>query len=158
MGEQHTIAMLIASKPPKPAAATAASHCDICRCFSSLHSIHPGHQEHSSSIAAIADNTDMMCMFACIPTCSCLPLPLLTTILSQKQCSCCCKRGVAMCEFPCRTYAHYCSATYNLQHNFPSMPASQLQSADEECAICKEPMKVSVATVVFVVVVIELAA
>ncbi|KAL3132793.1 hypothetical protein ABBQ38_006720 [Trebouxia sp. C0009 RCD-2024] len=40
-----------------------------------------------------------------------------------------------------RTYAHYCSATYNLQHNFPSMPASQLHSADEECAICKEPMK-----------------
>lgn len=42
-----------------------------------------------------------------------------------------------------RTYAHYCSATYNLQHNFPSMLASQLQSADEECAICKEPMKVA---------------
>ena len=42
----------------------------------------------------------------------------------------------------CRTYAHYCSATYNLQHNYPSMLASQMQSGDEECAICKEPMKV----------------
>ncbi len=42
-----------------------------------------------------------------------------------------------------RTYAHYCSATYNLQHNFPSVVPSQLQSAEEECAICKEHMKVS---------------
>ena len=57
-----------------------------------------------------------------------------------------------MCEIFCRTYAHYCSATYNLKHNFPSMPASQLQSADEECAICKEPMKVCVALVVMLVI------
>ena len=41
-----------------------------------------------------------------------------------------------------RTYAHYCKATYNLQHNFPSVVPSQLQSAEEECAICKEHMKV----------------
>lgn len=40
-----------------------------------------------------------------------------------------------------RTYAHYCSATHNLQHNFPNALPSQLQSADEECAICKEHMK-----------------
>ena len=46
------------------------------------------------------------------------------------------------CPFLHRTYAHYCSATYNLQHNFPSVVPSQLQSAEEECAICKEHMKV----------------
>ncbi|DBA88735.1 TPA: hypothetical protein ACH3X1_004158 [Trebouxia sp. C0004] len=40
-----------------------------------------------------------------------------------------------------RTYTHYCSATYNLQHNFPTVVPSQLQSAEEECAICKEHMK-----------------
>ncbi|DBB08780.1 TPA: hypothetical protein ACH3X3_007445 [Trebouxia sp. C0006] len=40
-----------------------------------------------------------------------------------------------------RTYAHYCKATYNLQHNFPTVVPSQLQSAEEECAICKEHMK-----------------
>ncbi len=47
------------------------------------------------------------------------------------------------CPFLHRTYAHYCSATYNLQHNFPTVVPSQLQSAEEDCAICKEHMKVS---------------
>lgn len=47
-----------------------------------------------------------------------------------------------LCGLSCRTYAHYCSATYNLQHNFPSMDPAQLKACHEDCAICKEPMKV----------------
>ena len=85
-----------------------------------------------------------MCVLACIPTWPCVPLPLLGTILLQTALQLLLNKRVVICQLSCRTYAHYCSATYNLQHNFPSMPASQLQSADEECAICKESMKVSV--------------
>ena len=85
-----------------------------------------------------------MCVLACIPTWSCVPLPLLSTILLQTALQLLLNNQGCYVLVSCRTYAHYCSATYNLQHNFPSMPASQLQSADEECAICKESMKVSV--------------
>ena len=83
-----------------------------------------------------------MILLACTPTCSCLSFApsCHNCIAAASESSCWCM--VVMYEFCFKTYAHYCSATYNLQHNSPSIPVSQLQSADAECAIYKEPMKV----------------